>query len=187
MYCPKCGTYNQGDARFCSNCGASLESANNGISGVSFFHYAGFWRRFVAAFIDGIILWIVGIIMRNIILGFFLGSYMASDKYNILSSYIIDNTENIMSYIIIVNIVIAWLYYALFESSSKQATPGKMALGIMVTDLDGNKISFGRATGRYFSKIISFLTLLIGYIIAGFTKEKQALHDMIAGTLVIKK
>jgi len=62
-----------------------------------------------------------------------------------------------------------------------------MVLGIRVTDLNGNRISFGRATGRYFAKIVSSLTFMIGYIIAGFTDRKQALHDMIAGCLVVNK
>lgn len=77
-----------------------------------------------------------------------------------------------------------WIYEAAMESSSKQATVGKMALGLRVTDLEGRRISFARATGRHFAKIISGMTLLIGYIMAGFTERKQALHDMIAGTLV---
>ncbi len=80
-----------------------------------------------------------------------------------------------------------WLYYALFESSSKQATLGKMALGIVVTDIDGNRISFGRANARFWSKIISGMILGIGFLMAAFTEKKQGLHDMIAGTLVIKK
>jgi len=75
----------------------------------------------------------------------------------------------------------------MMESSDKQATMGKMALGIIVTDLEGNRVSFGRATGRYFAKILSALILLIGYMMTGFTQKKQALHDMIAGTLVILK
>ena len=77
-----------------------------------------------------------------------------------------------------------WIYEATMESSSKQATVGKMALRLKVTDLEGRRISFARATGRHFAKIISGLILLIGYIMAGFTERKQALHDMIAGTLV---
>ena len=79
-----------------------------------------------------------------------------------------------------------WLYFALLESSAKQGTLGKMALGIRVTDLDGNRISFGRATGRYFAKFISAIILYIGFIMAAFTAKKQALHDIIASTLVIK-
>jgi uncharacterized RDD family membrane protein YckC len=80
-----------------------------------------------------------------------------------------------------------WLYEALMESSAKQATLGKMLLGLMVTDEAGNRISFARASGRHFAKYISSFTLFIGYIMAGFTAKKQALHDMIAGTLVVRK
>jgi uncharacterized RDD family membrane protein YckC len=72
------------------------------------------------------------------------------------------------------------------ESSSMQATLGKMALGLKVTDLNGKQISFGKATGRYFAKIISAIILLIGFIMVAFTEKKQGLHDMIAGTLVVK-
>jgi uncharacterized RDD family membrane protein YckC len=71
--------------------------------------------------------------------------------------------------------------------SMKGATIGKMALGIKVTDLNGERITFGRATGRYFGKILSGLTLCIGYIIAGFSQQKQALHDILAKTLVVNK
>jgi uncharacterized RDD family membrane protein YckC len=73
------------------------------------------------------------------------------------------------------------------ESSKNQGTLGKMALGLRVTDMDGRRISFGRATGRYFAKWLSTITLLIGYIMAAFTPKKQAMHDMIAGTLVLAR
>lgn len=82
---------------------------------------------------------------------------------------------------------IPWLYHALMESSAKQATIGKILLKIRVTDLNGQRISFGRATVRHFSKIISTWTLLIGFLMAGWTKKKQALHDKIAGCIVIVK
>jgi uncharacterized RDD family membrane protein YckC len=85
----------------------------------------------------------------------------------------------------LLGITLNWLYFALMESSSKQATPGKMAIRIAVTDLRGNRISFGRATGRHFGKIISIFTFFIGFLMAGFTKRKQALHDMMAGCLII--
>lgn len=80
----------------------------------------------------------------------------------------------------------AWIYEAAMESSSRQATLGKMALGLRVSDEQGRRISFLRATARYFSKILSGMILFIGYIMAGFTARKQALHDMIAGTLVTR-
>lgn len=79
-----------------------------------------------------------------------------------------------------------WLYEALMTSSSKQATLGKMALSLKVTDKEGRRLSFLHATGRHFAKMINGFTLNIGYIIAGFTDRKQGLHDMIVGTYVIK-
>ena len=83
--------------------------------------------------------------------------------------------------------VVEWLYHSLMESSRYQGSLGKMALGIVVTDMSGRRISFGRATARHFSKIVSGLTIYIGFMMAGWTRQKQALHDMIAGCLVIRK
>jgi uncharacterized RDD family membrane protein YckC len=79
------------------------------------------------------------------------------------------------------------LYFAVLESSAHQATLGKLAVGLIVTDAQGQRISFGRAVGRKFSKVLSQMTFGIGYILAGFTDRKQALHDLVAGTLVVKK
>jgi len=83
-------------------------------------------------------------------------------------------------------VVGGWLYFSLQESSAQQATLGKRAVGIKVTDLEGSRISFGRATARYFSKFLSGLICAVGYVMAGFTQRKQALHDMIASTLVVR-
>ena len=88
---------------------------------------------------------------------------------------------------IVVKALLHWAYYSLLESSTWQATLGKKALGLEVTDLNGARISFGRATGRWAARYVSVMTLGIGNIMAGFTEKKQALHDMIAGTLVIRK
>ena len=84
-------------------------------------------------------------------------------------------------------ILLGWVYYAIMESSPQQGTLGKMAVGIAVTDLKGNRISFGRATGRYFCMYLTAITLFIGYIIAAFTGKRQTIHDMIASCLIIKK
>lgn len=138
--------------------------------------YAGFWMRFLAAVIDGILLQIVS--KGLLALGFFSVAPI-SYNYEMYMSAIL-STESLFS------IVIAWLYGALMESSSWQATLGKRAVGLVVTDMNGSRISFARATGRHFAKIISALILLIGYIMAGFTDKKQALHDLVAGTLVYK-
>lgn len=135
--------------------------------------YASFWSRFLASFIDGIILYILGFIAGAII-GFVFAAISGT-------------TTGIPALSFLIGTVFGWLYYALLESSPKQATLGKQALKIVVSDLNGERISFGRASGRYFSKYLSSLILLIGYIMAAFTQKKQALHDMIAGTLVFKQ
>lgn len=83
--------------------------------------------------------------------------------------------------------LVQWLYYAYLESGEKQATWGKQVLSLYVTDLQGNRITFGRASGRFFAKFVTGLTMGIGYIMAGFTERKQALHDMIASCLVLRR
>jgi uncharacterized RDD family membrane protein YckC len=83
--------------------------------------------------------------------------------------------------------LVGWLYYSLMHSSSWQATLGKRALGIKLTSLSGERIGFGRATGRFFATFLSAIILGIGYLMAAFTARRQALHDMIAGTLVVSR
>ena len=83
-------------------------------------------------------------------------------------------------------LVLNWLYFAILESSRWQGTVGKQALKLIVTDEHGERIGFGRATGRYFAKILSAIILCIGFIMVAFTDKKRGLHDIIAGTLVIK-
>jgi uncharacterized RDD family membrane protein YckC len=178
MFCPKCGHANDEQAQFCQNCGTALITSGQPpgmqrhIGTATFTEYAGFWRRFAATVIDGIlvsiVLFIVTVVLRAIGL---LG--VQEGEGDII--------------VAIVNIVIPWIYGAAMESSAQQATLGKMALGIMVTDTDGQPISFGQATGRYFGKIVSALILGIGFLMAGFTAKKQALHDIMAGCLVVVK
>ncbi len=82
--------------------------------------------------------------------------------------------------------VLGWLYFAVFESSPRQATPGKMMLGLFVTDTHGRRITFPRALGRTLSKILSQLFCWLGYLLALVTARSQALHDLIADTLVLE-
>jgi len=150
--------------------------------------YAGFWRRFVAYLIDSFIISIASFVIFIPVLGL-LGIGIgagAMEEPEAATGLII---AAIAAYMFtgLVLAVAGWLYFALMESSNKMGTLGKMAIGIKVTDLVGNRISFGRATGRYFAKILSGMILMIGYIMAGFTEKKQALHDMIAGCLVVMK
>jgi uncharacterized RDD family membrane protein YckC len=153
--------------------------------------YAGFWLRFVAIFIDGLIVGIPLSIFGAVIGGIVGFSYRAAhsdSKFTIMAP---DGTFNagfiVMELgLMFISMLVKWLYFALQESSSAQATIGKRVMGLRVTDLAGQRLGFGQASGRFFAKIVSNLTACIGYIMAGFTERKQALHDMIAGTLVVK-
>jgi len=131
--------------------------------------YAGFWTRVAASLLDCIITGIIGILVNFLVIA------------------VLKNTSTTLATSNFIDLIIVWLYYALQESSPKQATLGKQALGIYVTDLDGNQITFLKATLRYFAKILSTLILFIGYIMVAFTEKRQGLHDMIAGTLVLKR
>lgn len=155
-------------------------------------NYAGFWMRFVAYLIDGLI---IGTIQFVAIMPFLaILGIGAADNIQEMES--MDEAEAMsmvggmmaMGFTFqIVFFVIATLYFAILESSSKQATVGKMVLGLQVTDVNGNKLDFVKALVRNLCKFISSAILMIGYIMAGFTEKKQALHDIIANTLVVKK
>jgi len=161
-----------------------LESENTGQ-----LKYAGFWLRFVAYFIDDIILSAIGFVISLPFIGTIIFSGIAISELNEGERSKLFGVAGIVGVVLLLIITITavgWLYYALMESSKQQATLGKMALGLKVTDREGNKVSFGRATGRYFGKILSNMIFMIGYILAGLTEKKQALHDMIADCLVIR-
>ena len=140
--------------------------------------YGGFWLRVIAYIVDGILLNIAfGII--GAVVGI---SIIPADPAKI------DPLEFIgqMGSVQLVALVATWLYFALMESSPRGATVGKMVTGLRVVDEQGNRISFLRATGRFFAKYISAIILMIGFLMVAFTDRKRGLHDMIAGTLVIK-
>ncbi len=141
--------------------------------------YAGFWRRVAAYLIDAIAL---DVVLLPIQFATGAASFSFAQSPNALAAY--TGTGLIGT---LLTWIILWLYFSLMESSSLQATLGKLALGIRVTDGNGQRIGFGTATGRFFAKILSMLTLCIGFMMAGWTEKKQALHDFIANTLVILK
>jgi len=128
-------------------------------------NYAGFWIRFGAYIIDAIILWIV-----QVAIGFLL-----------IADYSIFGGNIAMS---LFQIVLGIAYFCGMESSSRQATLGKLAVGIKVGDENGQQITFGNALGRYLGKILSALILCIGFMMAGWDDKKQALHDKLASTYV---
>ena len=156
--------------------------------------YAGFWLRFVAAMLDGFIIGVPFVIVVLIVLlstGF--GAFLRNlpnppnppDPSELFGASLIVG----IIFFALIAVIGKWLYFAGFESSSWQATPGKKVLNLTVTDLTGAQVSFGRATGRYFAKeyVTVLIPLFIGYILAGITERKQALHDMIASTLVLRR
>jgi uncharacterized RDD family membrane protein YckC len=136
--------------------------------------YAGFWRRFVAYLIDYLI---IG--AGAFAVGFLIGIVAGVAGADVNGGWLVA--------IYVITIAGYYLYYAFMESSANQATVGKIALGLKVTDEEGNRISFGRALGRTVAKILSALILFMGFVMAGFTDRKQALHDKIAHTLVVKR
>ena len=150
--------------------------------------YAGFWLRLAAYLIDGIII-NIAIYIVMAILGISTLSMMAGSEMFETGDPDPEAIAGIASTFMmtmVISVIGTWLYFALQESSDAQATLGKRAVRLRVTDLDGERITFGKATGRYFGKIISGMIFLVGYIMAGFTEKKQALHDMLAGTLVLR-
>jgi len=125
----------------------------------------------IASIIDGILIQIVVFVGAFFIMRLVMG----------------EGTEESLQIVAnLVGLVITWLYYTLLESSNWQATLGKKAVGLKVTDLQGEQIGFGRANARYWSKILSGLILMIGFLMVAFTEKKQGLHDRIAKTLVVQ-
>lgn len=210
FFCNKCGAQNAAGAQFCNRCGASttptpsavptaasqpsaspnFPSSNTAsspyaasatayqpVAPVAGVGYGGFWIRVVAAIIDAIILRIVVAPVGMIFGGLGMAGMMSGIPHRGL--------RFLGSGITIILLIFgSWLYEAFMESSSYQATLGKMIFGMKVTDLYGNRISFERATGRHFAKWLSMMIFGIGYIMVGFTERKQGLHDLLAGTLV---
>ncbi|NES73302.1 MAG: serine/threonine protein kinase, partial [Okeania sp. SIO2D1] len=176
--------------------------------------YAVFFRRFFAwAFDNTILIIVVGLLGKIILDNKFLpdeiinsigafgwwirwGSFsVTTGIFGIIGMILVglnyggfeDSSYIVTLTFILFTTILKWFYVTRLESLPIKATFGKRIMGIIVTDLNGNPISFARANGRYFAKTISLITLLIGFIMAAFTEKKQALHDKIAGTLVVKK
>jgi uncharacterized RDD family membrane protein YckC len=211
VYCSKCGSEISATTAFCSTCGQAISGLVPAIpslspvdlnqyapvvpssyGGVQFggVAYAGFWLRFVAFLIDGVVA-LVAFVILLIPLFILTGAGAVLSKIG-SDEDMSDNVGAALGFGFILGfigiiLVVSWLYYALSESSAWQATLGKKMLNLKVTDMSGQPISFGRASGRFFARIITKLIPLgIGYILAGFTEKKQAIHDMIASCLVLR-
>jgi uncharacterized RDD family membrane protein YckC len=207
VFCSKCGANLAADTAFCQSCGSPVArtalatapavavSPHAGVGAIVYatnVTYAGFWLRFVAHLIDGVIVSLLMLILV-VPLFFLMGGVAFFSSFPHESGERLDPGQmgalfSLISLLVGVSVLGQWLYFAYLESGEKQATWGKQTLSLYVTDLAGNRVTFARASGRFFAKLISALIpLWIGYIMAGFTERKQALHDMIASCLVLRR
>lgn len=138
--------------------------------------YAGFWRRLAAYLVDSFIVAIPTILLIESM------GLTAPDPAGMFDAPLEE-----MAVLLAVVYLAQWPYFAGFEASSWQATPGKRLVRVKVTDVDGHRLGFGHATGRYFAKLISEALLAIGYLMIGFTAKKQGLHDLLARSLVVER
>ena len=152
--------------------------------------YAGFWKRVAAYILDAIILYIPGMLIQKMMGGDAAEAAMKQAQLaspgdpQVMLTALSQFYSTMLPAILIIT-VITWLYFAICESSVWQATVGKLALGIRVTDMHGQRISFPRALGRYPAKYLSTLIFCIGFLMVAWTRRKQGLHDLIASTLVL--
>jgi uncharacterized RDD family membrane protein YckC len=215
VYCSKCGANLAAGTAFCGSCGtptgtpvvatarpAAPPAFVGGSSQAAYadpaglvvsrgFTYAGFWLRVVASLIDGIIM---GAAMGVLLVPLFLLTGMGARLNGMAQRGGQPDPALVIGFFgmilvsVVVSILIQWLYHAYLESGETQATWGKQVLGVYVTDLTGNRVTFGRASGRFFAKMVTgMIPLGIGYVMAGFTERRQALHDMIASCLVLRR
>ncbi|MGH9824413.1 MAG: RDD family protein, partial [Blastocatellia bacterium] len=178
--CNGCGASNVGHAKHCAICGASLASSQkNGweIRQPGELKYAGFERRIAAWLIDSAIVgcaWLVAFL-------FFLMCFA------VIGANSGDATVGAILLSMVLVSPAVWLYYSIMESSRRQGTVGKVLMGISVTDLAGERVSFWRSTGRHFAKTISAVIAGIGFLMPLFSEKKQALHDSVAGCLILSR
>lgn len=209
MFCSSCGAQTADGSAFCGSCGrpivgysvagsaagaAPVAAAGAVVPQAGARAYAGFWLRLVAHLIDSLIGGVVVVALFAIAVAV-IGFGSLRDQFEELGRNADQGNPAFPIFVVFFlcamvacAVVIGWLYFAMMESSEYQGTLGKMALGLIVTDMQGQRISFARASGRFFAKLITQLVpLWIGWIMAGFTEKKQALHDMIASCLVLRK
>lgn len=200
MFCPKCGKETDASGKFCQWCGADIDSVADRPpvavpeedDGPEIGIYAGLGRRFIACIVDVILVLLLGLVT---VAGFGLFRGLQNIYFYAVQHIPADQltTEGSMGALIgsiiaaygIMLVIVPWLYFAGFESARSQATPGKVLMRLVVTDMDGQKPTFARTTLRFFSKFISVLIIFIGFIMIGFTQKHQGLHDKIAGCLVL--
>jgi uncharacterized RDD family membrane protein YckC len=185
-FCSECGRpfpTNQlvaiGNANVCAQCKPLyLQRMREGGQAIGARRYAGFWIRFVAWLIDAVIVTIVGFII-NLPLRMLASYKLLNDPATIFSA-----GAGILGLVTLINLLL-WFAYTVYFISTRGATPGKLILGLKIVRSDGSPVTAGRAIGRGFGWLLSYFTILIGFIIAGFDSQKRALHDHLCDTRVI--
>jgi uncharacterized RDD family membrane protein YckC len=193
FFCAQCGRPHSADdlARFgvvliCSDCkNGYVQKLREGVAPTATANYAGFWVRFVAWLIDGIILMVVGSIAQFALLGSL--ATMRQPQRGASPDVVLGAMLGMVGLAFLADMVIGCTYEAFFVSSSLRATPGKLALELRVVRPNGAQLGLGRAAGRYFAKRLNLLTAGIGYIMAGFDSERRGLHDLICDTRVVRR
>ena len=158
----------------------SIQEKTHSVNSSINFEYSGFWRRFIAFLIDKIILLIPLFFIMLIIL------YLSTTPENLSDN---NYTEKLIIYYLfsyLIIIILNWLYFSFMESSKYQASLGKLIMGIKVVDIHGKRLSFEKASNRFFATTISYLTFYVGFLMVGFTQNKQTLHDILTNCLIIK-
>ena len=178
MFCPRCGTWLADEAASCTLCGlvirpgATPPAAVAPAAVVEQVSYAGFWRRFWALLIDVIVTYFPIATVR-VLLGL-----PASGSF--------DPLQPAAWWAALFEMGIDWLYAAFLISSPWRATLGQAVMDLHVTDLNGDRITFGRASARYFAQVLNLITLGFGVLMQVFTARRQALHDLVSGTVVVR-
>lgn len=196
-YCSECGRpaapeelARFGERLVCPNCKDTYaQKLREGVAPSGFVRYGGFWRRFAAVIVDGIILAIPMRILQSVLLtAMGISAAPLTQGPNARPEEFLRALGpffEMLGVTALAGLVIGCTYETFFLVKFG-ATPGKMALGVKVVRSDGSNIQTGRAIGRYFAKMLSAIILYIGFIMAGFDSQKRALHDMICDTRVIK-
>lgn len=199
MFCSRCGKQTSSSGHFCQWCGADLTVIppspllRTKAPGIGTGEYAGFWRRLLAFVVDFIFLLAIDIFILGLsglsegmrMLYQYIRHVPMTDKYGNVPNAVVPMP--LLLSILVLFILVPWIYYAGLECSKNQATIGKIAARVAVTDYHGKRITFSRATLRFFAKFVSLIIVFVGFVMIGFTLRKQGLHDKIAGTLVFRQ
>lgn len=179
MFCSRCGSWAPDNQATCSLCGLALQVDNWGVVParpatvvVPIVSYAGFWRRLTSVLLDSVLLFFPAATMRVLV-----GLPALPDLLNATPT---------PPSAVAAEMLLDLLYVAVFVSSRRRATLGMQVMGLELTDLNGARIGFGRATLRWIAQILDLITLGIGYLIMLFTPRRQTLHDLVTGTVMVR-